>query len=508
MAQETAGTIGIPNIKNEILPYLENYSRRQERAAALEAARQKRQQELQFKQEQEANKLTIPDVPSPKGGYFSPYIAKKRDAFVGNMVKAVGEKQLSKGEIDATFRAGYSQIENEDVNQAFNSRLLEDRAKELKEQGVTGANNGLIQAYVNQGMNSQDPDAFFASPHLAGFEAFATSDYHNISPGKIMDNTLKGKKPSKQKIESGNKTEDFEYYDIFNLDREKDAISGANVVTAKNVNIPKAEMYINADPIRQKLKDNWIASRAKTLELAPENSVLPEQDRKIKAQEAAKKEFYDEAGRAYQTTKYGVAFDEAGRGGSGSKGGFAKYTARMEERRLSNNAKIPVFGIAAPTATAFQIEIPQNATYLNTATNKTELLSDVGIKLLSPGIGWAAKDKITGEYIDPKDYGITKASDVDFVSGVYGNKSTLQTKSASNERMFASTSMGGPFTTGDQIFIEEGIPNFETQASEILQAKGSSYKAAKAKTLAQLKKKFLQPGAAPKNKKFTPRTTK
>ena len=192
MAQETAGTIGIPNIKNEILPYLENYSRRQERAAALEAARQRRMQELQFKQEQEANKLTIPDVPSPKGGYFSPYIAKKRDAFVGGMVKAVGEKQLSKGEIDTTFRAGYSQIENEDVNQAFNSRLLEDRAKELREQGVTGANNGLIQAYANQGMNSQDPDAFFASPHLAGFEAFATSDYHNISPGKLMDS--KGQK--------------------------------------------------------------------------------------------------------------------------------------------------------------------------------------------------------------------------------------------------------------------------------------------------------------------------
>ena len=147
---ETAGTIGIPNIKNEILPYLENYSRRQERAAALEATRQRRQQELQFKKEQEAGKLTIPDIPSPKEGYFSPYISKKRKSFVDGLVAMQASGKVSQGEINTVARAGTSELETEDVDQAFNSKLLEDEARQLQERGVVGANKGLIQAYVNQ----------------------------------------------------------------------------------------------------------------------------------------------------------------------------------------------------------------------------------------------------------------------------------------------------------------------------------------------------------------------
>jgi hypothetical protein len=495
---ETAGTIGIPNIKNEILPYLDNYARRQERAAALEATRQRRLQELKYKQQQEAGKLTIPDIPSPKEGYWGPYMAKKKNALVDGLVAMQASGKVSQGELNTAARAGISQHETEDVNQAFNSKLLEEEAKQLQERGVVGANRGLIQAYVNQGMNSADPDKFFASPHLEGFTAFATGDYHNISPAKIMENTLKGKEKSKKTIESDNKTEIFEYYDIFRLGREKDPLTNADVVTAKDVDIEKAERYVNADPFRQKLTDNWIASKAKVLEADPvfvsTYGNLPDVDKKAKAQEAAKKDFYDQAGRAYQATKYGVAYDEAGRGrgGSGSKSAYAKYTAGVEKRRLANNSTVPVYGFAAPTGTAFEIDIPQNATYLNTNTNKTEKLEDAGIKLLSPGIGWAAKSKATGQYIDPADYGKTKASEVDFVPGIYGTKSTLQTKSASSSNMFASTNMGGPFTTGDQIFIEEGLPGFETKASEILRVKGSSYKAAKAKALKETMSKFLQ----------------
>jgi hypothetical protein len=309
-----------------------------------------------------------------------------------------------------------------------------------------------------------------------------------------MDNTLKGKKPSSKKIEVDNRTEDFEYYDIFDLGREKDPTTGADVIAAKSVNIPKAEMYVNADPVRQKLKDSWIASKAKVLELDPQYSVLPDADRKVKAQEAAVKQFYDEAGRGYQAMKFGVGYDEARAAGGGSKNAYAKYTAGVEKRRLSNNSTVPVYGFAAPTGTAFEIDIPQNATYLNTNTNKTEKLEDAGIKLLSPGIGWAAKSKATGEYIDPAEYGKTRASEVEFVPGVYGTKSTLQTKKSTGSGVIntSSTGMGGPFTTGDQIFIEEGLPGFETKASEILRIKGSSYKAAKAKALKETMGKFLQ----------------
>jgi len=492
--EETAGTIGLPNIKNEILPYLDNYARRQERAASLEAARQKRQMELQYKQQQDAGKISMPDIPSPKGGYFSKYIDKKREAFVGQMVKDVGEGKLTQGQINTNSRAGISQIDSEDVNQAFNSKLLEQRAKELQEQGVVGANSGLIQAYVDQGLNSTDSDKFFASPHLEGFTAYATGDFRNISPAKIMDNALKGKKPSKVKIESGNKTEDFEYWDIFNVGKEKDPVTGAEIITAQNVNIPAAEMYISADPNREKLKNNWIASKAKVLEADPQNAFLPDEEKKAKALESATKQFYDEAGRAYKTKKYGVGYDEAraAGGGGGASNPYRKYTGGIEDRRLANNSTVPVYGFAAPTGTAFQIDIPQNTTYLNTATNTTEPLSDAGAKLLSPSIGWAAKSKSTGKYIDPKDYGKTRASDVEFVAGVYGTKSTLQLKTAGAPSIYgaASTGLGGPYTTGDQIFIEEGLPGWKVLASKILSGQKNTYDAAKKSTLKKMKAKF------------------
>jgi hypothetical protein len=507
---ETAGTIGIPNIKNEILPYLENYSRRQERAAALEATRQRRQQELQFKKEQEAGKLKIPDIPSPKEGYFSSYIAKKRKSFVDGLVAMQASGKVSQGELETAARAGTSQLETEDVNQAFNSKLLEDEAKQLQERGVVGANKGLIQAYVNQGMNSADPDKFFASPHLEGFTAFATGDYRNISPAKIMENTLKGKKPSYKKIEVGDRTEDFEVWDMFNLGREKDPISGADIVTAKDVNIGIAEMLVNADPIRQKLKDNWIASRAQVVQVEPafvsQYGNLPDDQKKLEAQKAATKEFYDEAGRAYQNTKYGVAYDEAGRAaGGGSKNAYAKYATGMENRRLPNNSQVSVYGIAQPNGKPIQIELPLNYRYLNTTTNKEEDSAGSGASLSSPAVGWAAKNIKTGKYIDPSEYKNTRASEVKFVPGVYGIKSNLQTRTGTPSMVsYGGSSLGGPGIVTDQIFIEEGVPGWKVLASDIFKAKGSSYEAAKAKALKETKSKFLQ--GTPKKKKF--RTSK
>lgn len=487
---ETAGTIGIPVIKNEILPYLEHYSRKQERAASLEAARQKRLMELQYKQDQEAGKLSMPEIPSPKGGYFSKHIDNKRTAFVNNMVKDINEGKLTQGQVNTNFRSGISQIDSQDVDQAFASKLLEEQAKALREQGVVGATTGLIQAYADQGINSEDPDKFIASPHVEEFTKFATGDYRNISPAKIMENALKGKKPSKVKVESGNKTEDFEYWDIFNVGKEKDPATGAEIITAQDVNIPAAEMYINADPNREKLKNNWITSRAKVLEADPQNAYLTDDEKKAKALEAATKQFYDEAGRAYKTKKYGVAFDEAraAGGGSKSKSAYAKFTTGMEDRRLSNNAQIPVYGIAAPSGTTFQIDIPQNASYLNTATNQVETLSGSGAKIISPAVGWAAKSKTTGKYIDPKDYGKTRASDVEFVPGLYGTKSTLQTKTGGG--MFSSAGQGGPYLTGDQIFVEEGLPGWSVLASEIFKVKGTTLDAAKKMSLKKMKAKF------------------
>jgi hypothetical protein len=280
----------------------------------------------------------------------------------------------------------------------------------------------------------------------------------------------------------------------------------ADVIAAKSVNIPKAEMYVNADPVRQKLKDNWIASKAKVLEADPVYANLPDDQKKLEAQKAATKEFYDEAGRAYQNTKYGVAYDEAGTAaGGGSKNAYSKYATGMENRRLPNNSRVSVYGVVQPNGKPILIRLPPNYRYLNTTTNKEEDSAGSGASLSSPAVGWAAKNIKTGEYIDPSEYKNTRASEVKFVPGVYGIKSNLQTRTGAPSMVsYGGSSLGGPGIVTDQIFIEEGVPGWKVLASDIFKAKGSSYEAAKAKALKETKSKFLQ--GTPKKKKF--RTSK
>jgi len=76
---------------------------------------------------------------------------------------------------------------------------------------------------------------------------------------------------------------------------------------------------------------------------------------------------------------------------------------------------------------------------------------------------------------------------------VYGIKSSLQPKGQTSFISFGGAAgQAGPSLTGDQIFVEEGIPGFKTLAGGILRAQGSSYENAKAKALAETKRKFLQ----------------
>jgi hypothetical protein len=304
-------------------------------------------------------------------------------------------------------------------------------------------------------------------------------------------------------IESGGKIEKLSYYPIFKVGAKK-AADGRDITGATEVDIPVAEMVINRNPDLAVARDAWVKGTAAKLKFDPKYSALPAVEKEAKAVEDANKQFYDRFAAQYKTEKFGRRY-ESGKGGGGS-GAYAKFRVGSAEIKTAQGAKIPVFEMTGPSRTDVDVDIPQNTQFYNTATGAKESLADAGAKLMAPSIGWMALDKTTGKEIDPKDWGKTSIKNVKFLPGVYGIKSSLQTKTAAANSFFASTNLGGPSLTGDQIFIEEGIPGFKTLASGILTAQGSSYETAKAKALALTKRKFLQPGAAPKKKKF--RTSK
>lgn len=495
---ETAGTIGIPVLKNEILPYLENYARRQERAAALEAARQRQKDMMEYKRLMDLQKTSIPDVPAPKGGYFQSIIDDERKAFADNaieMARKARRGEISVGDFDTQFKIDKSHLEGRGVTAAFKSEKLADHAKKLQDIGIN-ATPGLITQFVEEGKRAT-PN-FLEVPHTELFTAYALQNPANINPAKMAQVAMKDLPQEQVEIESGGKTEKLSYYPIFKVGTKKTP-DGREITGTTEVDIPAAEMLINRNPDLKVAKDAWIKGTAAQLMFSPANSQLPQAEKEQKAMQDATKQFFEQFSAPYKAEKFGRRYE----GGKGATGGganaFGRFRVGPAEIKTAQNAKIPVFEMVGPSRADVDVDVPQNTTFYNTATGAKETFTDAGAKLLNPAIGWMAVDKKTGKEIDPKDWGRTKLNDVSFVPGVYGIKSSLQPKTALQNAFTqmltggaGATGQSGPSLTGDQIFIEEGLPGFKTLASGILRAQNSSYEKAKAQALVDTKRKFLQ----------------
>lgn len=508
MAQETAGTIGIPVYTNTVMPALENFARRRERAAALEAAKQRQKEMLEFKRQTELQKVGIPDVPAGKGGLFDPETNAYRKQFIETATEATKKAQkgeLTQGDLQTVISLGKSDFETQANKAKYQEQQIEEQAKRLRDVGIN-ATPGLMSQYAEWGR--KNVPNFMSAPHAETFTEFALQNPANINPQKIAQVAMKDMPQEQVEIESGGKVEKLAYYPIFKVGAKK-AANGKDIIGATEVDIPVAEMVVNRNPDLKLAKDSWIKGTASKYMYNPKYSNLPEADKKVKAVEDATRDFYDQFSAQYKTEKFGRRY-ESGRGSGGGSGAYAKFRVGSAEIKTAQGGKIPVFEMTGPSRTDVDVDIPQNTQFYNTATGTKQSLTDAGAKLMAPSIGWMAINKTTGAEVDPKDWGRTKVSDVKFIPGVYGIKSSLQPRVASSQYPYTQSiggvSQTGPSLTGDQIFIEEGIPGFKTLASGILSAQGSSYEKAKAKALRETKRKFLQPGATPQKRKF--RTSK
>jgi len=392
---ETAGTIGIPVLKNELLPYIENYARRQERAAALEAAKQRQKEMLEYKRLTDLQKTAIPDIPAPKGGYFQDFIDEDIKAFTDMATQAAVKTrrgEMPQGDFMSTINLGKSKVENSANRALFQSERLGEHAKKLQDIGIN-ATPGLITQYVQEGKKST-PN-FLEAPHTELFTAYALQNPANINPAKMAQIAMKDLPQEQVEIESGGKVEKLSYYPIFKVGAKKTP-DGKEIIGATEVDIPAAEMIVNRNQDLKVAKDAWVKGTAAKLMYSPTYSQLqlPQAEKEQRAMQEATKQFYDQFSAPYKAEKFGRRY-EGGKGGAGSggAGAYAKFRVGPAEIKTAQNAKIPVFEMVGPSRADVDVDVPQNTTFYNTATGAKETLTDAGAKLLNPAIGWMAIDK-------------------------------------------------------------------------------------------------------------------
>lgn len=499
MAQETAGTIGIPALKNEVLPYLADYARRRERAEVAKANQEYRASLLAQKKLQEQEKFALPEITAPGGNYFHDILNENVRGRVGLLQTEVAGGKRTQGELLNLHRAADMDTKSENSRSEFQTKKLEEKAKELSEYGIN-ATPGLIQQYVNE-TYSKNPQNFFSQNHPENFASYAISNPANINPAAIGAMVMKDQKESEIKIENpGGKVESLKYFPVFKTGKKK-APTGQDIVTATDVDIPAAEMLITRNPQLEKVKNAYVEGNTKIKMLDPQYMGLSEEMKAAKAKEAVTKDFYEQAFRNYRREAYGVSYEGRGKG-SGGRGVSPYKDISVSSSFVSvpsstgATAKIPTMSITPTRETQLDINLPVGKMFVDiTKGGAPQAVAATGNYVLSPNIGWAAKKKGTNDYIPASEWGKYRAADVEFVPGMYGTLSTMQAVQAGKPSLVnpQAPTYKNPSKIGGQVFIEEGqTGNFETLAENVLLDKKSSYQATKQRLLKETQKKFLQ----------------
>jgi hypothetical protein len=496
MAQETAGTIGIPALKNEVLPYLADYARRRERAEAAKATQEYRAALLAQKKLEQQEKFALPEMTPAGGNYFSNVVDKNVRDRLGVLKGEVASGKRTQGELVSLHRAADMDTKRENNLSEFQTKKMDEKAKQLQEYGIN-ATPGLLQQYVNESYQKA-PENFLGQNHPDMFEAFALSNSANINPAAIGAKAMADQKESELKIERGGKTTSMKYYPIFKTGTKK-APTGESIVAATDVDIPAAQMLIDRDSKLQKVRDAYITSEASKRALSPEYMALPENVRQQKATEDATKKFYEEAFRPYRREAYGVTYESKGRGGAGRQSPYKDISVSSSFVSIPSasgvTAKVPTMSITPTRETQLDINLPVGKMYVDiTKGGAPAEIKATGNYILSPNIGWAAKKKGTNEYIPASQWSKYRLQDVELVPGMYGTLSAMQAQQGKPDLLNPTApTYRNPSMIKGQVFIEEGqTGNFETLAENVLRDKKSSYDAVKKRLMKETEKKFMQ----------------
>lgn len=319
MAQETAGTIGIPVLKNELLPYLTDYARRRERAELYKQKAEQRAAELAAKRaaekEAELNRYIPPAFEIAKGGYWQPAIKKRMEAEQATALQRIKDAKTTAEKAKAS--QDYSNIMQElNYGGEQETQKQKENVKALRESGYNVDENALAQYYTEQA--AANPN-FFGTNHIVNFKEWAKSNPQKyINPAAIGTSLLKQYQPVSVGIKTKEgKDESFVYNPLFEPERVKDTLTGANIFRAQKPNLVKIQEALEANPNLREAADAYIDPIAAQIKSnAPGMS-------STEAYTLAAEEFFGKSlpqGRAKETYDYSeVRPRKEGAGGGGDE---------------------------------------------------------------------------------------------------------------------------------------------------------------------------------------------
>lgn len=333
MAQETAGTIGIPVIKNEILPALDNYARRQERYERLKAAQEAKAAEAAAKKAAEDAKF-VPKFESSSGDMF------------GHITKANSDNRI-KGALDiyrdpnaaqqtkmlTAYEANRMNMDDADLDKQLTAKILkttEDLKNRYRKVGTDYA-----YQWGKQQKEYRTPEQFAqevrSNPDLIDFDAIGKT----AKEYKASDYSYRDK---------DGVTKTIKMSPLFEYKLEKDPFVGTEVPKVVGVNGVEAQALIESNPDIKEAFDVWTKNRANQYQtnrtFYDPTTGSPMMIRPELAEDQAAKEFMEQTFGKYGTVKYGQQFSMPRKGGGGGGG---KTPVNIESNAGLRSVDFPVY---------------------------------------------------------------------------------------------------------------------------------------------------------------------
>jgi hypothetical protein len=306
MAQETAGTIGIPVLKNEVLPYLTDYAKRRERAELYKQKAEQRAAELEAKKAAEVDKYVPPAFETAKGGYWQPAIKQRMEAEQKAALQRIASAttQAEKARAAQDYSAVMQEL---NYGGELETQKQKENLKSLQDSGYTADENALSQYYREQAATNPK---FFDTNHITGFQKWLQNNPEKyISPAAIGTSLLKQFKPEQMEVTNRNReTERFEYNPLFTPERKYDEFAKADVLRADKVNPDAAFKALKSNPLLDEAAGKYIQNYAQKIKTPGMSDT--------EAYTLATDKFFGDAlqqGRGGQKYDYSLQFKGAGR---------------------------------------------------------------------------------------------------------------------------------------------------------------------------------------------------
>jgi hypothetical protein len=535
MAQETAGTIGIPVIKNEVLPYLVDYAKRRERQQYLDAQLKQKQAELDAKKRDAAPE----GLPGVEAGYAAPLIDQTVIGYTKGMMD-LAKQGASQGELNRVSRVYKQDVESKNNFNKLLTTNITNESKRLRELGLNATPQNAEEYFS---VARQDPN-FFQKDHQTEYAKWLRSKpAQNIAPGTI-GNLLRsdsGKLGTVKKTYEtpGGVTETFEHEKLF-MPEETDVPGRPDLkrITANKVDYGNARTLLNKRPELQALAKDWITDKKAELALTPAFKLKPKDavtDQEL--DDAATKEFFNAAFPLAGNEVYALRREQGRKGGgSGSKkyddisvgfqtfgytsfydpyGKQTKNTQILPEDAPKIAGEIPVISVNPTQEGKLDITLPVGTTYIDLSSkpltgfkqvNKRQEVTagsfpggystvKAGRQLVAPAIGYnaTAKEDIIlpdgtkirkNGQINPAFWPQISFNQINLSPGVYGTTKEMQFDMG--EKKYQN-----PSVASESVFVPQNkLPGFFNNAKDIMKEKGMDLNTEMSKIKKQYEAKF------------------